>query len=151
MLETSSMTLLQDREEDNIPDVVHPVVTRHPESGRDAVFISETVTNGIVGMTVREGFKMTQLIQRHVIQRQVRVQVAYEPHPLVMWDNRCLVHRGLQDDTSARGAPSNGRRSPWLARPQPRGTFLRLFKNRLPYGALHLLDRRSDGVFHILC
>ena len=102
MLETSSMTLIQDREEDIIPDVVHPVVTKHPESGRDAVFISETFTNGILGMTLREGLEMTQLIQRHVIQSQFRVQVAYEPHQLAMWDNRCLIHRGLQDDTSAR-------------------------------------------------
>ena len=73
-----------------------------PGDGRDAVFISETFTNGIVGMTAREGLEMTRLIQNHVTQSQFRVQVAYEPHQLAMWDNRSLIHRGLQDDASAK-------------------------------------------------
>ena len=102
MLETSSMTFLVEKEEEIIPDCIHPVVVRHPETGRDAVFISETFTNGIVGMTAREGLEMTRLIQNHVTQSQFRVQVAYEPHQLAMWDNRSLIHRGLQDDTSAK-------------------------------------------------
>ena len=102
MLETSSMTFAVEKEEEIIPDCIHPVVVRHPETGRDAVFISETFTNGIVGMTPREGLEMTRLIQNHVTQPQFRVQVAYEPHQLAMWDNRSLIHRGLQDDTSAK-------------------------------------------------
>ena len=53
-------------------------------------------------MTAREGLEMTRLIQNHVTQPQFRVQVAYEPHQLAMWDNRSLIHRGLQDDTSAK-------------------------------------------------
>ena len=102
MLETSSMTFLVEKEEEIIPDCIHPAVVRHPETGRDAVFISETFTNGIVGMTAREGLEMTRLIQNHVTQPQFRVQVAYEKHQLAMWDNRSLIHRGLQDDTSAK-------------------------------------------------
>merc|ERR550514_2486865 len=87
------MTFAVEREEEIIPDCIHPVVVRHPETGRDAVFISETFTNGIVGMTAREGLEMTRLIQNHVTQPQFRVQVAYEKHQLAMWDNRSLIHR----------------------------------------------------------
>ena len=75
---------------------------RHAETGRDAIFISETFTNGIVGMTAREGLELTQLIQRHVTQECFRVEVAYEPFQLTMWDNRQLIHRGLTNDNSSR-------------------------------------------------
>jgi taurine dioxygenase len=102
MGQTSTMAFAVEQEADIIGDVAHPVVVRHPETGRDALFISETFTNGIVGMTAREGLELTQLIQRHVTQPQFRVEVAYEPHQVAMWDNRQLIHRGLANDNSAR-------------------------------------------------
>ena len=42
------MEFAVEKEEDIIADVEHPVVTRHNETGRNAIFISETFTNGIV-------------------------------------------------------------------------------------------------------
>ena len=72
------MSFAVEREEDIIPDVIHPVVVRHPETGRDAIFISETFTNGIVGMTRDEGRELTMLIQNHVTRPEFRVEVAYE-------------------------------------------------------------------------
>jgi len=53
-------------------------------------------------MTAREGLELTQLIQRHVTQECFRVEVAYEPFQLTMWDNRQLIHRGLTNDNSSR-------------------------------------------------
>ena len=72
------MSFAVEREEDIIPDVIHPVVVRHPETGRDAIFISETFTNGIVGMTRDEGRELTMLIQNHVTRPEFRVEVAYD-------------------------------------------------------------------------
>ena len=78
MLETSSVNFFSGEGGGIIPDCIHPVVVRHPETGRDAVFISETFTNGIVGMTAREGLE-AERPSRTNPQPRSRVQVAYEP------------------------------------------------------------------------
>lgn len=99
MKETKGMVLTNNPP---IPDEHHPVVMVHPESGEPALFISETFTNGIVGMTHEEGMQLILLLQRHCTQDKYIFEVAYEANQVTMWDNRQLIHRGLVNDTSCR-------------------------------------------------
>jgi taurine dioxygenase len=73
------------------PDVRQPVVRTHPETGRQALYVSPRFTLRIDGMEpdasealLRELFaQMKPLVWRY----------KWQPHDLVMWDNRCLNHR----------------------------------------------------------
>ena len=85
-----------------IADQHHPVVIVHPETGKPALFISETFTNGIVGMTHTEGMELILMLQRHLTQDKYLFEVAYEANQVSMWDNRQLIHVGLVTDTSCR-------------------------------------------------
>jgi len=99
MKETKSMELTGKKP---IADQHHPVVITHSESGESALFISETFTNGIVGMTHAEGSELIMLLQRHITQDKYLFDVGYEANQVTMWDNRQLIHRGLINDTSCR-------------------------------------------------
>ena len=99
MKETNSMQLTN---APPIPDEHHPVVIAHPFKGEGALFISETFTNGVVGMTHREGMQLVELLQRHVTQEKYCFEVPHEANQVTMWDNRQLIHRGLINDNSCR-------------------------------------------------
>ena len=99
MKETKSMELTGN---DSLPDQHHPVVIAHPVHGQPALFISKTFTNGIVGMTPREGMELIMLLERHCSQEKYLFEIAYEPNQVTMWDNRQLIHKGLINDTSCR-------------------------------------------------
>lgn len=85
-----------------LPDEHQPVVLAHPATGEPALFISETFTNGIVGMTHREGMELIMLLQSHITQDKYLFEVAYEQNQVTMWDNRQLIHKGLANDFSSR-------------------------------------------------
>ena len=81
-----------------VPDVVHPVVRTHPETGRKALFVNEGFTVGIAGLAQDEGRTLLEALFRH----SVRPEHVYRHHwragDLVMWDNRCTMHRATDYD-----------------------------------------------------
>mmetsp|Transcript_29628 Transcript_29628/g.38738 ORF Transcript_29628/g.38738 Transcript_29628/m.38738 type:complete len:401 (-) Transcript_29628:243-1445(-) len=85
-----------------LPDQFHPVVINIPETGEEALFVSTTFTNGIVGMTDEEGNAFIKMLQNLMTQEQYLFEVSHEPHQVTMWDNRQLIHRGLVNDASSR-------------------------------------------------
>jgi len=101
MSQTKGMTLL-DWESNQIQDEIHPVVISHPMKNEPAIFISETFTNGIVGMSPSEGMALILMLQNLMTQPENLFEVPHEPNQLTMWDNRQLIHRALVDDNSAR-------------------------------------------------
>jgi len=85
-----------------LPDQYHPVVITIPETGEEALFVSTTFTNGIVGMTDDEGNAFIRYLQELMTKPEYQFEVAHEPHQVTMWDNRQLIHRGLVNDASSR-------------------------------------------------
>ena len=76
----------------NFPHYAHPVFRRHPETGRSALFVSELMTEEIVGLDKEESDNILAQLFEH----QKRPEFVYE-HPwkvgdLIMWDNRCTIH-----------------------------------------------------------
>ena len=81
----------------NFPHYAHPVFRRHPETGRSALFVSELMTEEIVGLDKEESDNILAQLFEH----QKRSEFVYE-HPwkvgdLIMWDNRCTQHMALWD------------------------------------------------------
>jgi taurine dioxygenase len=81
-------------ESQNPPEpVAHPVAIRHPETGRKALYISPHFTKYIVGLSEVESQEMLDALLDHVVQPRFVWTHDWQAGDLVMWDNRCTLHR----------------------------------------------------------
>jgi taurine dioxygenase len=74
--------------------VDHPLVRTHPETGRKALYLGNHAT-GIVDMGEAEGAALLGALLEHVTRREFVYAHRWSLGDLVMWDNRCLLHRAL--------------------------------------------------------
>jgi len=86
-----------------VQEVIHPVVRTHPENGRKALFVSEGFTTRIVGLPSDESRDVLQQLYALSVLEQNIYRHQWQPHDLVFWDNRSLIHL-------ATGCPAHLRR-----------------------------------------
>jgi taurine dioxygenase len=72
----------------------HPLVRTHPETGRQALYLGNHAI-GILGMPAAEGTALLDALLEHATQRQFVYTHRWSVGDLVMWDNRCLLHRAV--------------------------------------------------------
>ena len=75
-----------------VPPVWHPMVRRHPESGRKSLFISSIYNDMIEGMGEDESRRLIEDLSAFAAQPKYMYRHVWEPHDVLMWDNRCTVH-----------------------------------------------------------
>tara|TARA_B100000676_G_scaffold265107_1_gene277888 strand:+ start:808 stop:1632 length:825 start_codon:yes stop_codon:yes gene_type:complete len=73
--------------------VAHPVVRRHPESGRLGLFVTPYMTRSIVGMRGDEGDALLSELLAQVVKPEFVWTHEWSPGDVVMWDNRATSHR----------------------------------------------------------
>ena len=76
------------------PPVDHPLVRTHPETGQKALYLGNHASH-IAGMPETEGAAILDLLLRHTTQRKFVYAHRWQTGDLVMWDNRCLLHRAV--------------------------------------------------------
>jgi alpha-ketoglutarate-dependent 2,4-dichlorophenoxyacetate dioxygenase len=81
------------------PPVQHPIVRANPVNGRRALFLGAHASH-IVGMPVEEGRALLKTLQEHMTQREFCYRHAWQEGDLVIWDNRCVLHRATPYDTT---------------------------------------------------
>lgn len=79
------------------PPVVQPMVRVHPETGRKTLYVSEGVTTHIAGMSHSESQAILQTLFQHAVRPEFTYRHRWRPHDLIMWDNRCAMHKALRD------------------------------------------------------
>jgi taurine dioxygenase len=77
--------------------VTHPMVARHPRTGRAALFVNPVYTTGIEGMDPAEAMPLLQRLYQHSVHPNFTCRVRWEPHLLAIWDNRCTQHFAIND------------------------------------------------------
>lgn len=80
-----------------LPPTEHPVVCRHPESGRQFLYVSELMTREITGMNERESQSVLQFLFTHQTRPEYQCRFRWQPNSLVLWDNFSTLHRGIFD------------------------------------------------------
>jgi taurine dioxygenase len=75
-----------------VAEVTHPVVRTHPETGRKALFVSEGFTTRIVGLPDDESRALLDQLYAHSVRPEHVYRHQWQPHDLVFWDNRSLIH-----------------------------------------------------------
>jgi taurine dioxygenase len=83
-----------------VKPVLQPVVRTHPETGRKALFVSEHFTTRIAGLPEDESRELLQQLFAHSVKPEHVYRHHYQPHDLIFWDNRSLMHlaAGCPDD-----------------------------------------------------
>ncbi|MBR0679796.1 TauD/TfdA family dioxygenase [Roseomonas eburnea] len=79
------------------------LVRRHPGSGRVSLYLSAHIGR-VEGMPVPEGMAMIRDLTEHATQREFVYRHRWRQFDLVMWDNRCTLHRArpFEDSTYPR-------------------------------------------------
>jgi len=83
---------LSDEQIAQVAPAVQPVVRTHPETGRQALFVSEHFTTRIVGLPEDEGRALLQQLFAHSVKPEHVYRHRWQPHDMVFWDNRSLMH-----------------------------------------------------------
>ena len=73
--------------------VTHPLVLRHPVTGRPALYVSTTTAYGIEGMEENDAIELLLKIKRHVLQPEFRQSYKTRPGDLLIWDNFAVLHK----------------------------------------------------------
>jgi alpha-ketoglutarate-dependent 2,4-dichlorophenoxyacetate dioxygenase len=73
------------------------LVRRHPGSGRKSLFLASHIGT-IHGMPRPEAMMLIRDLTEHATQREFVYSHQWRAHDLVIWDNRCTLHRGRSYD-----------------------------------------------------
>ena len=71
---------------------IHPLVRRHPVSGRASLYINHVYTLGIEGMRADESQALLEFLFKHMTRSDFVYRHHWRARMLVIWDNRCLLH-----------------------------------------------------------
>ena len=75
----------------------HPVVRRHPETGRRALYVNVAHTVRFDGMTEEESAPLLDYLFRHQIRPEFTCRFRWRPGSIAFWDNRCAQHNAIND------------------------------------------------------
>jgi taurine dioxygenase len=84
-------------EEDEPAKRCHPVITKHPVTGKPALWINPTYTIAFEEMTEAESKPLLDYLNRLCISPSFTCRVKWEPGTLTIWDNRCTQHCATSD------------------------------------------------------
>jgi taurine dioxygenase len=88
------MTDAQRRE---VPPVDHPIVRTHPDTGRKCLFLGDHA-EFIAGMAYDEGRALIDALNTLAVHPDLTYEHRWTPGELIVWDNRCLMHRATDYD-----------------------------------------------------
>ena len=89
------MTDTQKRE---VPPVDHPVIRTHPDTGKRCMYLGDHAET-IVDMDYQAGRDSVEELNQLIISPELVYEHHWQPQQLIVWDNRCLLHRATAYDT----------------------------------------------------
>jgi len=84
------------------PPVDHPVVRTHPETGRKCLYLGDHAES-IVGMPYAEGRALIEKLNALAVHPDLTYEHRWTPKELIVWDNRCVMHRATPYDPATQG------------------------------------------------
>jgi taurine dioxygenase len=80
-----------------IQDAVHPVVIRHPLSGRPALYVNGEFTVKFEGWSKQESQPLLDFLYQHARQNEFTCRFQWQKGSMAIWDNRATQHCALND------------------------------------------------------
>jgi len=76
---------------------IHPVVIRHPLSGRPALYVNPQFTLRFHGWTEAESASLLRHLAEVATRPEQVLRLAWREGTLALWDNRCIWHQAVND------------------------------------------------------
>ena len=84
------------------PGPLHPIVRTHPETKRPVLYLGRRLNAYVDGLPVPESEALLEDIWAHTMQPKFVYEHRWKAGDVVMWDNRCVMHRREAFDDSTR-------------------------------------------------
>jgi taurine dioxygenase len=85
-----------------VPGVAHPMIKRHEESGRDALFLGRRDFAYVAGLEIDESEQLLDRIWRYAALPQNVWTQHWRVGDVIIWDNRRVLHRRDDFDQASR-------------------------------------------------
>jgi taurine dioxygenase len=84
------------------PGALHPMVVRHPVTGRRALYLGRRPLSYIVGLSLGESEALLDRLWAHTTNEDHGWFQKWNVGDLLMWDNRCVMHKRTAFDPGER-------------------------------------------------
>jgi taurine dioxygenase len=74
------------------PDVIHPLIRTHEDTGVKSFYFNANRIDRIDGMAPEQSDALLDWVQDRIVQPQYRYDHEWRLGDMLLWDNRCLVH-----------------------------------------------------------
>jgi taurine dioxygenase len=79
------------------PSANHPVVIRHPISGRRGLYVNRLFTYRINEVSEEESEAVLRFLFEHSEKSDFQIRFQWQPHSVAFWDNRAVMHLAIWD------------------------------------------------------
>ncbi len=88
---------LTEEQKSRTPDVEHPLVRTHPETGRKCLFVNEGYTTRIAGLPEAESDELLEFLFGHITSPDFVYRHQWRAGDFLIWDNCAVQHRAMLD------------------------------------------------------
>ena len=85
------------RGQDLTTGATHPVVVRHPRTGRKLLYVNPSFTVTIMGRSRADSLPLLERLFAEARNPKHHARVVWEPSTVAIWDNRTTWHNALND------------------------------------------------------
>ena len=78
-------------------DAIHPVVIRHPETGRKLLYVNPGFTTHFEGWTAAESQPLLAALYQHASRPEFQTRFTWAEGSIAFWDNRATWHLAIND------------------------------------------------------
>jgi len=79
------------------PENDHPIVRRHPDSGRPVLYVDREFTKKVNELPKDEGRAVLDFLLDHTERVDFQCRFRWSENAIAIWDNRCVLHHALWD------------------------------------------------------
>jgi len=76
-----------------VPGPSHPIISTHPETGRNMLFLGRRHGAYVNGMTLEDSEALLNELWAHATQARFVYEHVWQPGDVVVWDNRATLHK----------------------------------------------------------
>ena len=78
-------------------DAIHPVVIRHPDTGRPTLYVNSNFTTHFEGWSAQESKPLLDFLYQHASRPEFQTRFSWEEGSIAFWDNRATWHYAVND------------------------------------------------------
>jgi taurine dioxygenase len=80
-----------------VPEVTHPLVRVHPQTGHKALYLNPNRMERVVGLGRAESDRLLDALVAHAVCERYQYRHKWRRGDVLIWDNRCTMHKANGD------------------------------------------------------